>query len=138
MQVQCQVSIETIWKWLYHDKNVNIHHINIKAATVNMESLTAQLLTLSIVALQRQTIHNRVLNRPTLSPSYDFIVVGGGTAGSIVAGRLSENPSVNVLLLEAGGPQSVTSDIVPTFWWFQNDWNYRTVPQKNAGMSLFS
>ena len=33
---------------------------------------------------------------------FDFIVVGGGTAGCAVAGRLAENPKVSVLVIEAG------------------------------------
>ena len=33
---------------------------------------------------------------------FDFIVVGGGTAGCAVAGRLAENPKVKVLVIEAG------------------------------------
>lgn len=34
--------------------------------------------------------------------TYDFVVIGGGTAGSVVAGRLAENPNVTILVVEAG------------------------------------
>lgn len=106
--------------------------------TTTTVSLSTQLLTVAIISLQRQLYHNRGLDLGTGQPplpqtAYDFVVVGGGTAGSIVAGRLSENPATSVLLIEAGGPMTVTSDIVPTLYSFDYDWGYRTVPQANAG-----
>ncbi|XP_072046289.1 uncharacterized protein [Amphiura filiformis] len=70
-------------------------------------------------------------------PSYDYIVVGAGTAGCIVATRLTEDARINVLLLEAGS--SDVNDIrvrSPSYlisaFESEIDWNYKTVPQKYA------
>lgn len=42
--------------------------------------------------------------------SFDYIVVGGGTAGLVVAARLTENPDVTVCVIEAGKDQSTNVD----------------------------
>ncbi|KAF7375099.1 Oxygen-dependent choline dehydrogenase [Mycena sanguinolenta] len=49
----------------------------------------------------------------TAAPVYDFIIVGGGTAGCVLANRLSQNPTVKVLLLERGNARTGWATRVP-------------------------
>lgn len=69
-----------------------------------------------------------------LEKAYDYIVVGAGSAGCVLAGRLSENASVSVLLIEAGGSDSHPDVADPARWArllrTERAWQYETVPQR--------
>ncbi|KDQ57648.1 aryl-alcohol oxidase [Jaapia argillacea MUCL 33604] len=79
---------------------------------------------------------NRLLTDPNefANSSYDYVIVGGGTAGCVLASRLSEDPHTKVLLVEAGGShQSELFAKIPVaaaqLLRTSKDWGYSTVPQ---------
>jgi choline dehydrogenase len=75
------------------------------------------------------------MGRNTVS-DYDYIIVGAGSAGCAIASRLSEDPSVDVLLLEAGGADDDERISAPhrawELWATPFDWGYTTAPQVGA------
>ena len=72
---------------------------------------------------------------------YDFIIIGGGSAGSVVAARLSENPACQVLLLEAGGSDRHPFYHLPAGFAKMTkgigSWGWETVPQKHMQNKVF-
>ncbi|SAK44081.1 GMC oxidoreductase [Caballeronia temeraria] len=69
-----------------------------------------------------------------LEGEFDYIVVGAGTAGCVLANRLTEDPNVNVLLLEAGGKDDYHWIHIPVGYLYcignpRTDWLYKTQPE---------
>lgn len=69
----------------------------------------------------------------TRAAGHDVIVCGGGTAGCVLAARLTENPDVRVLLIEAGGDERVPQVSDPRQWMSNigscRDWGFKAAPQ---------
>lgn len=100
-----------------------------------------------LLALLAYQAYKRVTWDPSKWPpspqgrlEYDYIVVGAGSAGSVVANRLSEDANVTVLLLEAGGVDSEMKIHVPLAYvdlqLSEVDWGEMTVPQEHACFGL--
>ena len=70
--------------------------------------------------------------------AFDYVIVGGGTSGCVLANRLSANPNVRVALLEAGGKDNYLWIHIPVGYLYcignpRTDWCYRTQPE--AGLN---
>lgn len=69
-----------------------------------------------------------------MAETFDYVIIGGGSAGCVVAGRLTENPALSVCLLEAGGggdslPINVPAGAVAMLAKPINNWLLETTPQ---------
>ena len=70
--------------------------------------------------------------------TYDYVIVGGGSAGCVLASRLTENPDVSVCLIETGPPDKSPLIHIPAMYAFlvnekgesEFAYQYDTVPQK--------
>jgi choline dehydrogenase-like flavoprotein len=93
------------------------------------------------MAAQKQDFPAHVGLENFLAAEHDYLIVGAGTAGLVLAARLSENPKINVGVIEAGKLRVDDENVNglaggPQMWHNpEYDWMFKTVPQ--VRMSLF-
>src|SRR5260370_12915011 len=86
--------------------------------------------------------NNPISNTAPLEGEYDYIVIGAGSAGCVLANRLSSDPATRVLLLEAGRNDNWIWFHIPVGYLFaignpRADWMFKTEPEEGLnGRSL--
>ncbi|XP_050431850.1 glucose dehydrogenase [FAD, quinone]-like [Adelges cooleyi] len=94
---------------------------------------------LSFIEESNQWERNEPKNQKHVLREYDFIVVGAGSAGAVVASRLSEIGQWNVLLIEAGEKATHVMDVplfAPLLQATTVNWKYTSVPMNNSCLSF--
>jgi choline dehydrogenase-like flavoprotein len=91
----------------------------------------------SFIFLEGQFSFRKLEMTDALPASVDYIIVGGGTSGLVLAARLSENPDLQIVVLEAGpdrtsDPRVSDSSVWPTLPGTDLDWQTKTVPQVHS------
>ncbi|XP_056016593.1 glucose dehydrogenase [FAD, quinone]-like [Ostrea edulis] len=98
-------------------------------------------LVVAVVVIYFTKKENITEDLTPLNSSYDYIIVGAGTAGCVLANRLSEDADSSVLIIEAGGSEDENMNIsIPlgqgSTLLSKEDWNFRTEPQKKACLAM--
>ncbi|KAK0212177.1 hypothetical protein DFS33DRAFT_8914 [Desarmillaria ectypa] len=96
------------------------------------------LLLLRLLPLCLAVIYERVADLPT--EDFDYIIVGGGTAGNVLANRLTEQPDLSILVPEVGrSTVDVLTSRIPFFCTSRTplDWNLTTTPQPGLNDRVF-
>ncbi|XP_037037089.1 glucose dehydrogenase [FAD, quinone] [Bradysia coprophila] len=107
--------------------------------TTSLWLIPLMLAAISFYRYDRVDPESRPINQQNLYTEYDFIIVGGGSAGAVVANRLSEVKHWKILLLEAGPDENEISDVPSLAAYLQLsklDWGYKTEPSTKSCLGM--
>ena len=105
----------------------------------DIKSFFFSIVTYSSLIYYKQKSYDKMSARREWNAIYDYVVVGAGTAGSVVASRLSEDPKITVLLIEAGTSETVVSNTPGLSDSLLNsvmDWKFVSTPQKYSCLAM--
>lgn len=107
----------------------------VRLMNMDLIGIAMAILSTTSIWLPEWLQYQQLSTRSEWDTTYNYIIVGAGSAGAALARRLTEDPTKSVLLLEAGHPETAYNQI-PVFWptliKSNYDWQYETVPQKSS------